>query len=290
MEQFDGSYEYWFEDRGPYCCLLASIDDAKGTITEAKFVSDEGTLPVFGFWEEYFLTQGKPRSIYLDKLRTYYNNLKPALDDEEMLTQFQRAMRELAVEPIVAHSPQAKGRIENLFKTLQDRLIKEMRLKNISDINTANRFLKEEFIPWFNAKYGLEPARKANLHRKLTQQEKKQLPSILSRQSERTVQNDFTVRFNNHWYQLTKEQPATVRPRERVLLEERLDSSLQIRLRGKYLNYQILTTKPQKRTKQSWVIAASQKPKRKYYKPPADHPWRRPFIFRKPDISISLKT
>jgi len=77
MEQFDGSYHYWFEDRGPYCCLLVSIDDAKGTITKAKFVQDEGTLPVFSFWEGYFLTHGKPRSIYLDKLRTYYNNLKP---------------------------------------------------------------------------------------------------------------------------------------------------------------------------------------------------------------------
>ena len=279
MEQFDGSYEYWFENRGPYGCLLASIDDAKGTITEAKFAADEGTLPVFDFWKEYFLTHGKPRSIYLDKLRTYYNNLKPALDDEEMLTQFQRAMRKLGVEPIVAHSPQAKGRIENLFKTLQDRLIKEMRLKNISDIKTANQFLKKEFLPWFNQKYGREPAKKANLHRQLTQTEKKQLPSILSRQSERTVQNDFTIRFNNKWYQLLKEQPATVRPKERILLEERIDGSLQICLRDKYLNYQILLTKPQKQPKQPWVIAASQKKERKSYKPPADHPWRRQIIF-----------
>jgi hypothetical protein len=278
MEQFDGSYEYWFEDRGPYCCLLASIDDAKGAITEAKFVLDEGTLPVFDFWEGYFLTHGKPRSIYLDKLRTYYNNLLPERD-EEMLTQFQRAMKELAVELIIAHSPRAKGRIENFFKICQDRLIKELRLRNISDIKTANQFLKEEFIPWFNQKYGKEPARKTNLHRKLTQQEKNQLPAILSRHSQRTVQNDFTIRFNNQWFQLTKEQPATIRPKERVLLEERIDGSLQIRLRGKYLNYQILTSKPQKQTKQPWVIAASQKPKRKYYKPPADHPWRRQIIF-----------
>jgi len=279
MEQFDGSYDYWFENRGPYCCLLASIDDAKGTITEARFVLDEGTLPVFGFWQEYLLTNGKPRSIYLDKLRTYYNNLKTALDDEEMLTQFQRAMKELGVELIVAHSPQAKGRIERLFKTLQDRLIKEMRLRNISDIETANQFLKEEFIPWFNAKYGLEPARKANLHRQLTQAEKKQLPSILSRQSERIVRNDFTIAFKTKWYQLSKEQPATVRPQEKVLLEERIDHSLWIRLRGKYLNYQVLPAKPQKQIRQPWVIAASLKSERKPYKPPKDHPWRKPFIF-----------
>jgi len=288
MEQFDGSYEHWFEDRGPECCLLASIDDATGKVTGAKFVSDEGTMPVFSFWQEYLLKHGKPRSIYLDRLRTYYNNLLPERD-EELLTQFQRAMKELAIEPIVAHSPQAKGRIERLFKTLQDRLIKEMRLRNISDVKTANRFLIEEFIPWLNTRYGREPAEKTNLHRQLTWAEKKQLASILSRQSERVVQNDFTVRFNNQWYQLSKEQPATVRPKERVLLEERIDGSLQLRLRGKYLNYQVLPARPEKQIKQPWVITATQKKERKCWKPPADHPWRRPFIFQKDDISISLK-
>ncbi len=196
MEQFDGSYEHWFEDRASSCCLLAAIDDAASIVTHAKFVSDEGTLPVFSFWQEYLLTQGKPRSIYLDKLRTHYNNLFLGRD-EEMFTQFQRAMKELAIEPIVAHSPQAKGRIENLFKTFQDRLIKELRLKNISDIDTANQYLKGEFLPWFNAKYSVQPKKKANLHRKLTQPEKGQLPAIFSRQSERMVQNDFTIRFNN---------------------------------------------------------------------------------------------
>ena len=289
MEQFDGSYEHWFEDRAPSCCLLASIDDATGKVTQAQFAHDEGTFPVFGFWQEYLLIHGKPRSIYLDRLRTYYNNLLPERD-EELLTQFQRAMRELAIEPIVAHSPQAKGRIENLFKTFQDRLIKELRLRNISDIKIASQFLKQEFLPWFNQRYGKEPARKANLHRKLNQQEKRQLPTILSRYSQRVVQNDFTIRFNNQWYQLTKEQPVTIRPKDRVLLEERLDSSLQIRLRGKYLNYQVLLTKLQKQTKQPWVIAASQKKERKSYKPPKDHPWRRFTISSKPDISIPVKT
>jgi len=277
MEQFDGSYEHWFEDRAPSCCLLASIDDATSQITWAQFERDEGTFPVFTFWQEYLLTHGQPRSIYLDRLRTYYNNLVPERD-EELLTQFQRAMKELAIETIVAYSPQAKGRVEKLFKTLQDRLIKEMRLRNISDIKTANQFLKEEFIPWFNQKYDKEPAKKVNLHRKLSQQEKRQLPAILSRHSQRVVQNDFTIRFNNKWYQLTKEQPATIRPQERVLLEERIDGSLWLRLRGKYLNYQVLPAKPVKQIKQPWVIAATQKKERKHYKPPQDHPWRKPFI------------
>lgn len=278
MEQFDGSYEYWFEDRAPKCCLLAAMDDAAGQVTQAQFTQNEGVFPVFGFWQGYVLTHGKPRSIYLDKLRTYYNNILPEYD-ENLLTQFQRAMKELGIEPIVAHSPQAKGRIERLFKTFQDRLIKEMRLRSISDIPTANQFLKEEFLPWFNRRYSVEPKEKTDLHRKLGEQEKKQLPAIFSRQTERTIQNDFTLRFNNQWYQLLKEQPATVRPQDKVLLEERLDGSLYIRLRGKYLNYQILPAKPEKLIKQPWVIAASQKTERKSCKPSPDHPWRKPFLF-----------
>lgn len=290
MEQFDGSYHHWFEDRVPgEQCLLASIDDARGNITKAKFSQDEGTLPVFNFWQEYFFKHGKPRSIYLDRLRTYYNNHPLALGDEEMLTQFQRAMRELDVKTIVARSPQAKGRIERLFETLQDRLPKELRLRNISDIDAANRFLEEEFIPWFNAKYGVEPAKKANLHRKLTWQEKKQLSAILSRHSQRIVKNDFTLRFNNQWFQLAKEQPATIRPQDRVIIEERTDGQTCIQLRGKYLRYRILAARPLK-TKQPWIIAATQRPAREPWKPPADHPWKRFIINPRPDISISLKT
>lgn len=291
MEQFDGSYHHWLEDRGGTgeMCLLAAIDDATGRITHARFARHEGVLPVFTFWKEYLLTHGKPRAIYLDRLRTYHNNLLPE-QDEDMLTQFQRAMHELAIEPIVAHSPQAKGRIERLFHTLQDRLVKELRLRTIADGETANEFLQNEFLSRFNERYSVPPLKNANLHRTLTAQEQHQLPAILSRQSERTVQNDFTIRFNNQWYQLTKEQPATVRPQERVLLEERLDSSLHIRLRGKYLHYRILPAKPQKQHRQSWVIAASQKPARKPHKPPPDHPWRKPFLFPKHEISISLKT
>ena len=168
-------------------------------------------------------------------------------------------------------------------------MIKELRLRNISDLKTANQFLKEEFIPWFNQKYGKELARKVNLHRNLSQQEKKQLSAILSRHSQRVVQNDFTIRFNNKWYQLTKEQPATVRPKDKVLIEERLDGSLWIRLRNKYLNYQVLLTKLPKQQKQPWVIPASQKKEPKKWKPSKDHPWRKPFIIKKGKISISIE-
>lgn len=135
MEQFDGSYENWFEDRTPKCCLLAAIDDAEGKITKAAFGDSEGIVPVFNFWKGYVQNTGKPVSIYLDRCSTYKKNAKSLADDPEALTQFERVMEtDLNIKIIHAYSPQAKGRIERLFGTLQDRLIKEMRLKNICSI------------------------------------------------------------------------------------------------------------------------------------------------------------
>lgn len=275
MQQFDGSYEKWFEDRGPELCLLASIDDATGTLTYAQFVNDEGTLPVFGFWKDYFLLHGKPRIIYLDKFSTYKMNHQTARENHETLTQFQRAMRDLGIEAISAHSPQAKGRVERLFATLQDRLIKELRLAGISDIETANRFLKEVFIPAFNRKFAVAARSKANLHRRLTSAEKKQLPSILSRHTQRVVQNDFTFSFNSQWYQLTEQQPATLQKKDRVIVEEHTDGEIKIQLRGKPLNYLTLPQRPKRTKIQSWVISTAKPTEQKQaWKPSKYHPWR----------------
>ena len=142
MEQFDGSYEFWLEDRGPYCCLQVAVDDAKGEITHGRFDSDEGVFPTFAFWQEYLRKNGKPANIYLDQFSTYKMTQKVAQDNHDAKTQFQRAMTELNIRLITAYSPQAKGRVERIFGTLQDRLIKEMRLRNISTIEQANLFLR----------------------------------------------------------------------------------------------------------------------------------------------------
>src|SRR3989338_8747909 len=256
MVQFDGSYEHWFEDRADKCCLLAAIDDATGRIIKAKFAQDEGVFPVFNFWLEYLEKQGKPHSIYLDKFSTYKMTRQVALENHDLKTQFQRALEDLRIEPIFANSPQAKGRVERLFGTLQDRLIKELRLNNISNINEANAFLEKTFTPAFNAKFSVEPKAKANLHTPLSLGERKQLANIFSRQKPRIVQNDFTISFQNQWYQLTKEQPVTVRKKDRVVIEEHLYNSIQIRLRGKYLNYQVIPVRPKKQI-QPWILAAT---------------------------------
>lgn len=172
LVQYDGSYEHWFEDRGGEICLLASIDDADSEV-RAKFDDHEGVEPTFNFWRDYIERFGKPNSVYVDKFSTYSMNHKLAKENPDTLTQFERAMKELNTGIIHAHSPEAKGRVEKLFKTLQDRLIKELRLNNISTIKEANEFLEKVFLPKFNAKFMVEPRSKANLHKKLNEQEKK---------------------------------------------------------------------------------------------------------------------
>jgi len=272
MVQYDGSYEYWFEDRGEKFCLLASIDDANSRV-RAKFDGHEGVEPTFSFWREYIEENGKPYSVYVDKFSTYSMNHKLAKENPDTLTQFERAMKELNIEIIHAHSPEAKGRVENIFKTLQDRLIKELRLNNISTVKEANEFLKNIFLPMFNARFNVEPRAKADLHKKLTKQEKSKLDSIFSRQYQRTIRNDFTISHKKNWYQLTKDQPVTICKQGKVTVEERMDKTIHFRLRGKYLNYKLLPERPKKinagKNTLQWVI-----PKTSNYRPPADHPWR----------------
>lgn len=276
MLQYDGSYERWFEDRGERCCLIAAIDDATGKVPQAKFATDEGVEPTFGFWRGYIIKHGKPYSIYVDKFSTYSMNHPLAQENEEMLTEFKRAMeRDLGIEVLTAHSPQAKGRVERLFGTLQDRLVKELRLNSISTIATANKFLEEKFLPEFNARFAVEPRSTANLHKMLTFKEQEKLDSIFSKQEERTVRNDFTVSYKKCWYQLLESQPATICKKDIVIIEERMDKSIHLRLRGKYLNFKLLPERPKKvEHKIPWVIPAG---KTTAHTPAPDHPWRKIF-------------
>jgi hypothetical protein len=280
MEQFDGSYHHWFENRcldelgDPVeVCLLASIDDATGKITGAEFAKNEGITAVFNFWKGYVLNIGKPLNIYLDKFSTYKINHKAAVDNHEFMTQFQRAMLDVGINLISAHSPEAKGRIERLFLTLQDRLVKEMRLANISTPEEGNRFLKEVFLPKFNTRFTVAPAKEGDVHKKLSEIDKKNLNRIFSVQSRRRVNNDFTIQFKNHWYQLTELQLTTVRAGDRVIAEEWLDGTIHFSLKEKYLNYAILSEKPEK-IKQPPLILTTHKLN---WKPPLNHPWRKRF-------------
>lgn len=278
MEQYDGCYHLWFEDRAGECCLLLSVDDATGKITKAWFDHHEGVLPTFAFWKAYSEENGKPASIYLDKFSTYKINHKAAEDNKELVTQFQRACQTLGIQLITAHSPEAKGRVERMFNTLQDRLVKELRLQGISDIKTANIFLEEKFIPFFNQKFAVNPVNQADLHRPLTKMDKDNLDDAFSIHSTRVVMNDFTVQFKNQYFQLNQQQPVTVCRKDKILIEEHLDGKIKLKLRNKELNYTVLPKRPEKEFGLKIPALTTGQPT---YKPPANHPWRKQFLTNK---------
>ena len=252
MIQFDGSYHLWFEDRllnsegyPLEVCLLASIDDATSQI-EAKFDMNESVFAVFSFWIEYIKDKGKPLCIYLDKFGTYKVNHKSAVDNFELTTQFQKALNILDIQMINANTPQAKGRVERLFGTLQDRLVKELRLNNINTIEDGNRYLKDIFIPRFNKKFAVLAKKDGDLHRKLQSEETKNLTSAFSVKNIRVVNNDYTIQFKNKFFQLKQIQPVTIMQRQTVQVEEWLSGEIKIKFKDKYLNCFELPQKPQK--------------------------------------------
>ena len=275
MEQYDGSYHHWFEDRAEECCLLLSVDDATSKITKAVFDHHEGITPTFTFWKAYVKEKGKPTSIYLDKFSTYKINHKSAQDNKDLITQFQRACQDLGINLISAHSPEAKGRVERMFGTLQDRLVKELRLHNISDIETANKFLIEKFIPDFNTQFAVVPEKRADLHRPLTKTDTANMDSIFSVHSTRVVMNDFTVQFENQYFQLNQQQPVVVCRKDKAQIEEHLDGIIKLKLRGKELQYVVLPRRPEKVCKVNLPALTTGKPT---YRPPASHPWKRQFL------------
>jgi transposase len=277
MQQYDGSYHNWFEGRlktgqGEAVrlnCLLCSIDDATGRITKARFADNEGTEATFTFWQEYIETQGKPVSIYLDKGSTYKNNPRKNAVNVLELTQFQRACQQIGISLIHAHSPQAKGRIERLFQTLQDRLVKEMRLKNICAIEEANKFLTKIFIPCFNKKFSVTARKGINLHTVMAAKELLRLPSILSVHDYRNVMNDYTVIHGGRLYQVDPKQPALVRIGDRVNVQTRLNGQIFILKDDSELKFTEILERPKKA-----VIAKAEDGRRFGHKPRADHPWK----------------
>jgi len=292
LEQFDGSYHNWFEGRnenevGLEQCLLLSVDDATGKISKAEFDYNEGIKPVFGFWKSYFEDNGLPLAIYLDKFSTYKINHKNAVDNKELMTQFERAMNQLGVKVIHAHSPQVKGRVEKMNGTLQRRLVKEMRLAKINTIVEANKFLKEIFIPKFNKKFAVMPKKESDLHRKLDDKKIKELDSVLSIQSERIINNDYTVRFKDNYYQLEEIQPTTVYKRSKVMIEERLSGEQKIRVRDRYLNFFQLPERPRKEI--DIKLPALTIRRSTAHIPPANHPWKRfALINKKQPVSTTV--
>jgi len=221
MQQFDGSYHIWFGEE--VRCLLLSVDDATSQITHAVFAKNEGKQCVFQFREEYFHKQGRPRSIYLDKFATYkVNNIPTAVFEPEVLTQFESVCRDLDVQIIHAHSAEAKGRVERANRTLQDRLVKDLKLEWITSIDEANEYLQKIYIPKHNKKFSVQALSDGNCHRTINQGEE-DFYWVMSFREERTVKNDYTIQYKNQIIQLENVWEKT-RPKLEVFVYERYDT------------------------------------------------------------------
>jgi len=224
MVQMDGSHHDWLEGRGPKLVLMGYIDDATGRI-HGKFYDYEGTQPAMGSLKGYIIKYGIPRSIYLDKHSAYkYNRPQRYKDwpfrDKEELTQFARACRQLGIELIYAHSPQAKGRVERVFETLQDRLVKEMRLEGVETLQGANKLLKR-YLPVFNKKFIVGAKELGDYHRPAQDMD---LNEILSVQTEHVLRNDRTVVHEKRLYQVLDRTRA-----EKVVVHEYLNGRMAIK-------------------------------------------------------------
>src|SRR5450755_460964 len=294
----DSSPFRWLEDRGPACHLIALIDDATSRIW-GRFTEHDTTEENLRTLEGWLRRYGRPVAEYTDKNSIFQKaGPQPLLEQlrgDPLRTQFGRALHELGIEWIAAHSPQAKGRIERLFETLQDRLVKEMRLAGIDSIAAANHFLETRFLPQWEQRFIVAPRNPRNAHRPLDSSPR--LEEILSVRVGRTVADDHTVNWDgNHWGVPRQEVCAGLRGAQ-VEIERRLDGSHWLRFRGRYLRLHhcpapLRSASPsglrppglaERRAKPLDKI----KPK---YHVPAAHPWRKPWTRtflsgEKPDIS-----
>jgi len=285
LVQLDGSEHAWFENRGPKCALLIFIDDATSRILYGRFITVEDTVNLMTCAKAYLKQHGRPVAFYVDKDSIYKVNkqatVEEELRDETPLSQFTRAMGELEIEMIFANSPQAKGRVERGFRTHQDRLVKELRLAGISDMEAANKFL-EIYIPEHNEKFAVAPASRGDAHRALLRTHK--LEGILCTKLNRTVANDYTLRYRNKFLQLEATQPVRVRPGALVAVEERLDSRLHLKLKGAYLHYKLVDKRPYRSYYEAnkSELKALGRQSNGTSVPTKGHPWRKMgWIFKK---------
>ena len=154
-----------------------------------------------------------------------------------------------------------------------------MRLKNINTIEEANRYLREEFIPKFNKQFAVATKKKADLHKDLSEKQINELDKILSIQLERSINNDYTIRFKNNYYQLKETQPTTVYKRDKVIIEEHLSGEIKVSIRNKYLDYFLLPERPKKEIEIKLIALSNRK--QSSWIPPINHPWRTQFLINK---------
>lgn len=245
MTQLDGSSHDWFEGRGPKCTLLVFIDDATSQFLWLEFVKSESFADVARATKNYIEKHGLPGAFYVDHASVFSVNTNNP--DRTKITQFERALEELDIELKHARSPQAKGRVERANCTLQDHLVKKMRLKGISTIEEANVYLqKGDYIKKHNDEYAVVAEKPGNAHLPLGTYD---LENILCWKNNRIVAKDFTISYKCLIIQLGKHQSTIVRPKDTVIIHEKLDSTLSIYIRNTKLNFTIIGTQQKRKPK-----------------------------------------
>ncbi len=269
LVQIDGSDHAWFEERGPKCTLLVYIDDATGQLLELWFVPDETTFAYFEVSRHYFERYGKPVAFYSDKHGIFRVNQPRSLGTTSGLTQFGRATQELDIQIICANTPQAKGRIERANQTLQDRLVKELRLQGISDIDSANAYLPE-FRADYNRRFAVVPRSNHDAHRPLLKSDN--LDLILTHRKTGTLSKNLTVQSNKVIYQIQSNHPDYALRNAQVTVCENPKGEVTILYQDKPLAYTIYHKSP----RQAEVVDTKTLDRHiQTPKPPApNHPWR----------------
>lgn len=268
MLQLDGSHHEWFESRGPKSCLMNLVDDATGHAL-CMFSQEETTWAAADLLEAWVRTHGVPQALYCDWKSVYQRRAttREALEGVEPETQFGRMCRRLGIRIIPASSPQAKGRVERHHGTHQDRLVKKMRLRGITDCEAANRYLEQEYLPQHNARFACEPAAGADFHRRLPK--RLDLRWIFCLEAERVLSNDGVVRFANCFLQLRPKRNQNLGAGGRVIVQQARDGELRVLYEDRVVAFEPIA-KPWPKERPAVV------PRAGAVRPPAaDHPWRR---------------
>jgi transposase len=273
LEQMDGTDHDWFEGRSERCTLLVMIDDATGQLGALLFVPEESFFGYCRLLDQYLAAHGRPAGLYTDKHGIFRVNI-PNAGLGENLTQFGRAMQALEIPILCANTPQAKGRVERVNETLQDRLVREMRLRGINDMQQGNAYLPE-FMADFNARFAVPPRSSLDAHRPV--QAYQNLDQILTWQETRLITKNLTVQFKNVVYQIQTDRPDYALRKVPVTICQDVQGKVTILYKGAELAYTIF----QKQEHQSEVITAKQVDhalvkQRKAFHPAPDHPWRIP--------------
>lgn len=277
--QWDSSEHAWFEDRmAGRQVLIQMHDDATNRLMMARFVPRDNGSANRQIAIDYLRRWGRPVAFYTDKAGHFGQKTRPVSDialaeRDPKLTEsiIRTALAELNVELILAHSPQAKGRVERNFGTSQDRLVKEMRVHGISTLDEANQYLEEVYIPLWNERFAVAPAEPREVHRKLSK--RVDLERLFAETLTRSIGNDFTIRYKNRRLQILKHQARAIRPGQKVTIELRLDGSTRYRWKNRYLDLDVVAKAEKNRTAKS--TPSKRKPKCSPPKPGPDHPWKK---------------